>query len=191
MTWAIVLAAGAGRRFAAAAPDAGPKLLAMVHVLPMLDHTLAALREGGVTHFVVVGAPDADARLEALARAHNATWITNPSPERGMLSSVQIGLTHQPARDAAICLLHPGDIPFVAPASITAIIDAAQGGASVSPRYREHGGHPVALSRALRAMVSTARPEASLKPLLYADVPVQLPLDDPGLLRDVDVPGDL
>lgn len=191
MVWAIVLAAGAGRRFAAAAPDAGPKLLATVQGRPMVDLTLSALRQGGVTHLVVVGPPDVNPRLETLARAHDAIWITNPSPERGMLSTVQCGLAHQPAMDAAICLLHPGDMPFVAPASVTAIIEAAQSGATVSPRYRGRGGHPVALSRALRERVRTARVDASLKPLLYADAPVLLTLDDPGLRRDVDVPGDL
>lgn len=187
---AIVLAAGQGRRFAAAAPQAGPKLLAGVQGVPMLQATVHALRTAGATDVVIVVAHDASALLRDLADRQADRVAVNENPDRGMLSSIQAGLRGLSVTPA-VCLVMPADMPFVRPASVAQVIDAAATGRTVSPRYRGRGGHPVALSPALRARVGVADAAGSLKPLLYADDPWLLEVDDPGILRDVDVPADL
>jgi hypothetical protein len=49
----------------------------------------------------------------------------------------------------------------------------------------------VALSTRVQAAVANADELITLKALLEADTPVRPALSDPGLVRDVDVPGDL
>lgn len=187
---AIVLAAGQGTRFAAAAPQAPPKLLAPVEGVPLLARTLAQLRAGGVVRLVVVIGPDTDIAVGTLAADAGATLAVNSDPSRGMLSSIQAGLAAAAA--GTVCLVMPGDVPFVQPATIAAIIAAAAGtGRSVSPRLGGRGGHPVAVSLRLRAVVATAPPTQSLKTLLDEDDPIRIEVDDPGILRDVDTPHDL
>jgi molybdenum cofactor cytidylyltransferase len=187
---AIVLAAGQGRRFAEAAPGAGPKLLAEVAGVPMVERTIRMLRSGGVTEVVAVLAAGAPERLLRVAEGLADRVAVNPDPSRGMLSSVQVGLEVVVGR-TDVWLVMPADMPFAAVGSVAAVIAAAAAGHTVSPRYRGRGGHPVALSARLCDRVATADLTASLKPLLYADAPLLIDVDDPGILRDVDVPSDL
>lgn len=189
MSTALILAAGRGRRFAESAAHLGPKLLAPIDGLPMVRRTIAALRAGGVHSFTVVLAADADPRLREVVEREGAVIAVNPDPERGMLSSLQCALASPPA--AGVCLVMPADMPFVRASTVHAVIDAARDGRSVSPRFEGRGGHPVALSHTLRTVIMVAPADTSLKPLLYADDPVLLDVDDPGILKDVDVAGDL
>jgi molybdenum cofactor cytidylyltransferase len=188
---AVVLAAGRGARFAAAAPEAPPKLLADVGGMPLLAKTLANLRAGGATRLVVVIAPDTDIAVATLAADAGALIAVNSDPSRGMLSSVQAGLAAASGAGDA-CLVMPGDVPFVLPSTIAAIVTAAvHSGRSVAPRFEGRGGHPVALSGRLRAAVINAPASHTLKDLLDADDPLRLNVADRRILRDVDVPDDL
>lgn len=187
---AIVTAAGRGARFAAAAPGAPPKLLTPLGESTLLGATIHHLRTGGVTHVIIVLAPDGDLQLRDEAGRLGSQLVVNPDPAQGMLSSVQAGLRALPS-DTAVCLLHPGDMPYVRPSTVSAVIAAAHDGRSVSPRLGDRGGHPVALSSHLRDHILRAGSDATLRSLLYDDHPVFLAVDDPGVVRDVDVPEDL
>lgn len=188
----VVLAAGRGARFAAAVPGGPPKLLADVGGMPLLAKTLANLRAGGATRLVVVIAPDTDTAVASLAADAGARLAVNSDPSRGMLSSVQAGLAGAALGPDDVCLVTPGDIPFVQSATVEAIVQAARDtGRSISPRFNGRGGHPVALSARLRATVAAAPPSQTLKDLIDADGPVRLPVTDPGILHDVDAPSDL
>jgi molybdenum cofactor cytidylyltransferase len=187
---AIVLAAGQGRRFAEANPGAGPKLLAEVDGIPMAERAIRMLRGGGVTEVVAVRAAQAPESLRRVVERLADRVAVNPDPSRGMLSSVQVGLGATEGR-SAVYLVMPADMPFVKAESVAAVIAAAATGRTVSPRYRGRGGHPVALSTRVCTLVAESNPFGSLKPLIYADDPLLLDVDDPGILRDVDVPADL
>jgi molybdenum cofactor cytidylyltransferase len=188
---AIVLAAGRGARFAAVDVSAPPKLLVPVDGQPLIVHTLDRLRQGGVSRCIVVVAPDASSTLRETIEERGAEIVVNPDPSRGMLSSLRAGLTVGKSSASDVLLVMPADMPFVAAASVAAVIEAARGDRSVSPRVESKGGHPVALSTRVQAAVANADELITLKALLEADTPVRPALSDPGLVRDVDVPGDL
>ncbi len=200
-TVAIVLAAGKGARFAAdAGPGAPLKLLADVDGVPLLARTLQSLRDGGVDRCVVVVASDTLERLQQVIDDPQVAWVVNPDPTRGMFSSVQVGLTaaavapddHLSHLSHLICLVLPGDMPFVQASTVAAVIgESRRGGRSVTPRHGGQRGHPVALSAALRAQVLAAPVTSVLRDLLAADAPVVLPVNDTGVLKDVDRPHDL
>ena len=89
---AIVLAAGAASRFAAGAGPAGAKVLARLEGKPLLQHVLDAVAMAPVRDVVVVAGPDAAALDEAIAW-RSERRVTNPHPENGLASSLQVGLT--------------------------------------------------------------------------------------------------
>ncbi len=192
-TVAIVLAAGKGARFAAdAGPGAPLKLLADVDGVPLLARTLQSLRDGGVDRCVVVVASDTLERLQQVSDDPQVAWVVNPDPTRGMFSSVQVGLDTSAAQPDDTCLVLPGDMPFVQASTVAAVIgESRRGGRSVTPRHGGQRGHPVALSAALRARILAAPVTSVLRDLLAADAPVVLPVNDTGVLKDVDRPRDL
>jgi molybdenum cofactor cytidylyltransferase len=181
---AIVPAAGKGARFG------GAKLLADVGGEPLLNRTIRSLLEGGVKHVVVVLAEGASIQVPAFADRHVHT-TTNPDPSRGMLSSIQAGLTGAVGDQF---LILPGDMPFVRSDTVKAVLDAArETDAIVSPRYRNKRGHPVSVPGRLRAELLSASSTSSLKDVLATvnEQKIEIDVDDPGVLRDVDERQDL
>lgn len=185
---AIVTAAGSAARFG------GRKLLADVGGEPLLDRTIRSLLEGGAAEIIVVVGTEDRALLErdvnALADAR-VRPVENTDPSRGMFSSIQAGLATA-SGDALVVL--PGDMPFVRPETVRAVIDAYRARPSiVSPRYRGKRGHPVVLPLALRDEIASTPATATLHDVIkrHAELRVDLDVDDPGILRDVDTAEDL
>jgi molybdenum cofactor cytidylyltransferase len=185
---AVVTAAGSAERFG------GRKLLAPVDGEPLLDRTIRSLLEGGVAEVIVVVGKDGRAELERDVNALNDARVRpveNPDPSRGMFSSIQEGVATA-SGDALLIL--PGDMPFVRASTVQAVIARYREGTSiVSPRYRGKRGHPVAMPLSFRDEIRSTPATANLHEVIkkHADMRVDLDVDDPGVVRDVDVPGDL
>lgn len=149
-TVAVVLAAGAGSRFG------GGKLLAGLAGRPLLDHVLAAIEAAGLAETIVVLGPGAN-ELEAVVTRRGARTVRNPAPERGLSSSVRVGLAAiAQGHDAALVVL--GDQPRTSPATIRALLDAPlpAGREIAIPRYAAGGGaNPALLLRPAWSLAAT------------------------------------
>jgi molybdenum cofactor cytidylyltransferase len=180
---AVVTAAGSAERFG------GKKLLTPIDGEPLLDHTIRALLDGGVAEVIVVVGRDARAELERDVNAMldpRVRRMENPDPTRGMFSSIQEGVAKA---QGDMILVMPGDMPFVSPDTVRAVIAAYERKpAIVSPRYRGKRGHPVALPGSLRNEIRAADPRATLHDVIHAhtDMRVDVDVDDRGVVRDID-----
>jgi molybdenum cofactor cytidylyltransferase len=182
---AVVPAAGRSTRFGAM------KLLADVVGVPLLERTLASLLEAGIAHVVVVGREgEAFGGVRLLADAR-VTTIVNPDAERGMFSSIQAGLA---AAGGDVVLVLPADMPFVAAGTVADVAArAVEMQAVVVPVHQGRRGHPIAIPRPLCDALLALEPTTTLKDGLaqLRGSMVLLDVTDAGVLRDVDVPGDL
>lgn len=189
-TIAIVLAAGRGARFAEDDPDAPAKMMAPIGGVPMIRRTVESLAAGGVDRSVVVVS---GIQATVIARALSGlvvTCVVNPDPARGMFSSIQCGM--RAAMDAGVCVLLPGDMPFVQPDTIARLLSAATAsGQTVVPSLDGHPGHPVVCSPVLRDRIISADANARLDHLMRGEDVTHIVVTDPGVRRDVDRPGDL
>ena len=183
MIAAVVLAAGASARMGE--PKA---LLERPDGRRYVEAIAATGREAGCDEIVVVlGPPHGERIRAALPPAAKVAW--NPDPARGMLSSVQVGIAAL-SHAVTAALIWPVDIPFVAAATVRTLVMHA--GTIVVPVHNNRGGHPLFVARACFAEIAALDPARGLKALLdahRAEV-VRLPVDDPGVLVDVDTPED-
>lgn len=182
---AIVPAAGKGERFG------GAKLLARIGSDVLLDVTLRSLLDAGVGRIVVVTAPGADFGEARLMTDRRVQTVVNVDPSRGMFSSIQAGLAGATGDPV---LILPADMPFVQPATIVAVTDACErGGVIVVPVHRGERGHPIAFPAALKRDILAVPAPSTLKDALAATGAgrLELPVEDPGILRDVDTRADL
>lgn len=184
---AVVPAAGAAERFG------GDKLLADIDGETMIDRTIAALLDGGVDEVIVVFGPDGFSLQRDVSSLLDPRVRPdlNPDPSRGMLSSIQEGL--RTALGEALLVL-PGDMPYVGGASVALLLETfGRGTAIVSPRHHGKRGHPIVLPYALRDLVLAADPRSNLHEVLkpHAAERVDVDVDDPGVVRDVDTPSDI
>jgi len=176
----VLLAGGAGTRFG------GRKLL---HPLP--DGTplgVAAwrnLHEAVEPVVVVVRAGDVD--LAARFAAEGATVIECAHAHRGMGHSLACGV--QALAGAGAWIVALADMPRVRPSTIRALADRLAAGARiVLPVWDGQRGHPVGFALSLRAELLALRGDRGARALLQrhaADVE-RVPVDDPGIVQDVD-----
>ncbi len=183
---AIVLAAGSASRFGS------PKALAVLEGRPILQHVLDAVASADVAQVVVVLGAAAD-EVEGTIHWRGEQRVRNPNPERGLASSLSVGLAALPTgAEAALIVL--GDQPRLRPEVIRAVIERWRAGSKpiVVPRYAAGGAlNPVLLARAAWPLAMALEGDRGMGPLINAspdlvtDVPVQG--DNP----DVDTPADL
>lgn len=185
----IVLAAGQSTRMGQPkallpCPPAGRTFVTqIIHVL----------REGGVRTLAVVGRiHDQDLRREVAAAAPSVSYVENPSPELGQLSSVLAGVEFAETMGAAGILVLPVDMPLIRPGTVRAALDtfAATDEPVLRAMYRGRHGHPVIFGADMFALLRRADPAMGARAVLHQDPSRvrNLEVDDPGIVRDIDWP---
>jgi molybdenum cofactor cytidylyltransferase len=188
----ILLTAGEGARFG------GGKLLAP---LPKAAHGASAgMPIGAASAIHLVAALDdviavVRPRAAALERALDATGARVVACERaseGMGASLACGAaaTH----DADGWVVGLADMPWISPTSIVAVADAIRDGAEIAAtRFDGQRGHPVGFSRKYGSLLASLTGDEGARNIVAArQWALRLvDVDDPGVLRDVDLPADL
>jgi protein-tyrosine phosphatase len=185
-TAAVVLAAGASSRFGR------PKALASLWGRPLLQHVLDLLAATGVPEIVVVLGHDTD-EIHGALQWRSERIVRNPDPDRGLSSSLRIGIESLgPASEAALILL--GDQPTV-PADVveqllTVFVSPAR--PIAVPVYRDGGGsNPLLIHRSAWPLALEASADRGLGPVLRGHRELIAEIDVPGSNLDVDTPEDL
>ncbi len=179
---AVILAAGASSRMGSpkALLDAGAGE-------SFLDRLAGAFLASGCTVYAVLG-EDATLIAKANRRGAEITFVLNPDPSRGQLSSLQCGLRAAAGADAIF--FTPVDAPGVACETIRLLLEFLTEKDFVIPIYEGQRGHPVLL-RAGCAEAFLNPPEgASARDILHARRTSTrfVEVADPGILEDIDDP---
>ncbi|MFR9675565.1 nucleotidyltransferase family protein [Streptomyces sp. TR06-5] len=138
---ALVLAAGAGRRL-----GGRPKALLRHHGRPLVEHAVAAARDGGCTPtvHVVLGAR-ADEVREA-ADLSGCVVVENPGWEEGMGSSLRRGLAALGGTSAEAALVLLVDQPGIGARAVSRVRGAYHSPETLAAAsYGGRRGHPVLL----------------------------------------------
>jgi molybdenum cofactor cytidylyltransferase len=184
-TVGILLAAGTGSRFGS------DKLR---HPLPhgvVIAAQAARHLKAAVDHVVAVVRPGAQETAEALAAERCEVTFCALAGD-GMGASLAWGV--QQAGEAGGYLVALADMPFIRPSSIAAVRDALDAGAALAaPYFRTRRGHPVGISGRYAAELRALAGDEGARRLLERDqaLLVKVPVGDPGVIRDIDSPGDL
>jgi molybdenum cofactor cytidylyltransferase len=187
MISAIVLAAGASRRMGRLKP------LISMGGRTLLQAAIEPLRAAGVEEIVVVLGHRAGDIMPTL-RGLGCRVVINRRYTRGMSSSIQRGLEAvNPRARAALMVL--GDQPHIRPEVIGLLVEHFRRGDGniVAPFYRGRRGHPVLFGRDQWNRLRALRGDAGARKLLarYPREVCRVEVDDPGILTDIDRPGDV
>jgi len=168
-------------------------LLAHPSARSFLDAACEMLAKAGVDPiFVVLGLHRA--QIEPLLRAR-VRVVVNPVPERGQVSSMALGLEAARASGAAWALVTLVDHPAVSAGSALLLARAAAHEPDMIhlPTWRGERGHPVALPTSLaKALREAQQGEGAREVIARLGLRVrEHPLEDPGVLVDVDTPEEL
>lgn len=188
---ALVLAAGQGSRYRARAGK--DKLLAPcfgdVDSPPVLGATLSALRGVAERTIVVVRADNRPLRdwLDTYATALQVEVF--PVHSGGLGHSLAQAVERYPARRGWLVAL--GDMPYVKASTLSEVAAAIDETNLVVPTFAGRHGHPRGIGTAHWPALLALHGDVGAQ-ALFADAPevVELPLDDPGVVQDIDDPHD-
>ena len=185
---AIVLAAGAGRRFG------GGKLLAPWQEGVLLAGALKAAFAAPVRSVTVVVGADASAVASAAATIDPRVVLVEAADhDEGMAASLRAGLKSLPP-DADGAFVFLGDMPRPAVAVLKPMARALAAGAlAAAPVWQGRRGNPVLLGRALFPQLLALSGDAGARGVLQGlgDKLALIEAPDDGVLFDVDTPQDL
>jgi xanthine dehydrogenase accessory factor len=160
---------------------------------PMLSRVLRSLASSRVSDtFVVLGA-ESD-RVHREVDLGGTRVVENPAYREGMSTSLRAGVAALPAgSDAFFVVL--GDAPFVRSSTYDTLIAARErtGARIVLPVYDGIRGNPVLIDRTLSAEVDRITGDRGCRALRqhHPDETVEVPVDDPGVVIDLDTPEDV
>jgi molybdenum cofactor cytidylyltransferase len=181
----VVLAAGRSSRMgqSKALLDAGERTF--------VEACVAALAEGGCAPVVVVAADE-----EAVARARDAgAVVVEGRPDGEQVDSLRSGLealrTDAGSPPAAVVVL-PVDHPLVGAGTVRALLDASRRhpASVIRPVYGGLPGHPTLFPASTWASLMDPDLPRGARSVVESDGTdlVNLPVDDPGILADIDTP---
>lgn len=187
----VLLAAGAGSRFICEGP---PKVLHPFRGQPLLTWPLAALRDGGVDHVVVVLGARAD-EVAAGAPLGDAEAVRCDDWVEGLSASLRTGVRAAAAGGADAVVVALADQPLL-DARVVARLIAARAPShldALRATYAGVSGHPTLLESSAFGAVEGLRGDAGARALLE-DPAMRVALiacDGLGRPDDVDTPAAL
>lgn len=181
----VLLAAGRSTRFG------GDKLLhRLADGAPIVLASARALK--AALPRVVAVVRDDNAALRRLLGEEGVEIAPAPTMNEGLGGSIAAGVAAVP--DAAGWVIALADMPFVRPATIARVLAAlATGSPLAAPVFRGQRGHPVGFASRFRPALLALGGDEGARQLLRGHQ-AQLDLiecDDPGIIADIDRPGDL
>jgi len=186
----ILLAAGASLRMGQ------PKLLLPWGGSTVLGHLIGQwkdLRAGQIAAVLATGDQSVSAELDRM-NFPGMNRVVNPTPERGMFSSIQCAARWSGWSDELThWVIVLGDQPHLLRNTLRALLDfaRAQSNRVCQPSRRGRPRHPVVVPKPVFAKLKDSRAETLKEFLATLPAGVALcELDDPGLDFDMDTPAD-
>ena len=187
----ILLAAGRGRRF-----DPLGQRNKLLQLLPEAGGepvvAASARKLLSVVDTVIAVVPPDDGGVGALLSALGCEVSVCADADSGMAASLVQAIRHSLSHDPAAWLVALGDMPRIAPATLRLLFDSLVAGAPIAaPVMAGRRGNPVGFGRVhLEALLALSGDQGARRLLQTCPV-TELPVDDPGIFRDIDTLTDL
>ena len=188
-TGIVITAAGRGERFIQAG-GRGNKLNAGFadatgERRSLFEHTLRQALASGLPVQVVTRPDNLPVLAACAAKQVPVTLLASA----GLGDSIAAGVAATPHWQG--WLIHLADMPFVGADVFRQVADALRQHAIVRPCYAQQPGHPVGFSALLRKPLCQLRGDNGARELLQGAAVHLLPLEQPGVVQDIDLPSQL
>jgi molybdenum cofactor cytidylyltransferase len=183
---AVILAGGRSSRMGVLKP------LLSLGAKTVIETAINAFRKAEIDDIIVVLGHEAG-KIIPLLENNEIRWVINDDYDRGMFSSVQVGVRSL-AGDCRAFFLSPADVPLIRVDTLERLINAFQSEERdvYHPCYRQRRGHPPLIAATLIPSILAYKEAGGLRALLarYQETSLDVERDDPGILLDLDSPED-
>lgn len=157
---------------------------------PLVARSARHLLAGAGNALAVI--PTNAQRLREILEGEGCDILESNDCARGLGATIAAGVAASASSDGWVVAL--GDMPFIRPITIAAVIDRLEHGARIAaPILGGIRGHPVGFGREVKAALLALDGDDGAKAVLSAhrELVETFIVDDPGVTRDVDFPSDL
>jgi molybdenum cofactor cytidylyltransferase len=160
-------------------------------ILPMAAWAARRAVQGSGNALAVI--PPRSAALRAALEESGCEILESESTARGLGASLAAGVRH--SGNAPGWLVALGDMPFIDAATFRAVAEALLGGALIAApvfRLTNARGHPVGFSNSLRGELLALDGDEGARSVIarHEDRVTSIPVDDRGIVVDIDTPDD-
>ncbi|EED30830.1 purine catabolism protein PucB [gamma proteobacterium NOR5-3] len=182
----LLLAAGSAARF-----GSDKRLVSFGSINTLILQAISQYTELGMELKVCLSAADRDDLLAATLRKESIACLRCTRAEEGMGATLAEGIAA--LGDVPGVLVALADMPGLLPQTILQLLENADSNRIVYPTYGGRRGHPVIFGRRFLPLLGALSGDQGGSTIIkeYSDSCVEIPVDDPGVLMDVDTPDDL
>lgn len=187
MNGILLLAAGSSRRFGS------DKRFASLGDSTLLDCTIQNALNSRRALMVILRHDDFSLIDELAETYPTAHFLRCPDSPLGLGHSLSFGVAQAANRQFTGIAVAFADMPWVKPASYSAVAQHIVADKIIVPRYREHLGNPIGYGSQYFPELMSCRGEIDTNSVWqsHRDRVEYLELDDAGILRDVNFPEDI
>ncbi|MDP8240975.1 MAG: nucleotidyltransferase family protein [Candidatus Hatepunaea meridiana] len=179
---ALILSGGLSKRMGF------PKLLLARNGVPVVKTMIGRLRNCG---WQPVGIVISDLTLKSFIESHlpDVSIIVNPAPERGMISSLRLGLDWA-GDDMKGLLALPIDHPLIAEETLSTLYSYVSSERVIIPTFNGRRGHPTWWGRAAWDRLKSSDADNGAREILKDGTVIikEIPVNDSAVLLNVNTP---
>ncbi len=183
----LILAAGSSTRMGR------PKQTVLLAGRPMLEYPLLAFLSSKVGEIILV-VQKRSILAGMKVPIKRVRVVVNPYHAQGLSASVKLGVREVSPRSSAV-VIGLGDKPLVLGSTIDSLISAygRSGSMIVAPVYHKRRGNPIIFDRGVFPLIEETEGDEGAKSVMrkHEDEVFEVPVNDAGILIDVDTPEDL
>ncbi len=157
-----------------------------------LEKIIATYSDLGCARIIVVLNDKIQTRtdlIQGIGINERVTILKNPTPEKGRLFSIRMGLQEMSKMDHVF--LQNIDDPFTEGSILRSLLDAADQSSYCVPTYNEKGGHPILLSKpVVEHIANIGNADGNLKHVLSKFTRKNVATADPRVLVNINTPED-
>tara|TARA_B100001123_G_C15157381_1_gene966034 strand:- start:241 stop:813 length:573 start_codon:yes stop_codon:yes gene_type:complete len=179
MISAILLAAGQSKRM-----KGNNKLTKEILGSPLIKHSVTNILASSVDELIVVLGYQNEIIQKLISNNEKITFVFNENFEKGMASSIKVGLNHLSENSEAffICL---GDMPLVNSYIYNLLIKCRKKKDIIVPTYKNQQGNPVLFNKSMKEKILTITGDNGAKKILELnkDKTLNLEINDLGIIK--------
>ena len=186
MISSILLAAGQSKRMLGE-----NKLIKDVKGIPLIKYALNNILKSNVNEIIIISGYQNETIEKLIDKTSRVKFVFNSNYKEGISSSIKKGIKNLSEKNEAF-FISLGDMPSINYNTYNQLIKYSKDKKVIVPLFKGQKGNPVLFPKSFEKKLLSIEGDSGAKKMLEINKKkvLNLEIDDPGIIKDLDVPSD-